>query len=156
MRTGARIDFAGPASVVATFRRLLVAWSEPAEPPWKGLVRILAHAVRAWRAPWRPFGKILSRDGYRCLVPACGSRRNLQVHHVVFRSAGGGDEEHNLGTLCQGHHLHGIHGGRVRASGCAPDGLVWELGVGLRPGGDPFLRLRGDFYLREGAAAAGL
>ena len=144
MRADAVIEFSGPASVVATFRRLILAWSEPGEPSWKGLVRLLAHVLRGWRSPRRRFGRILSRDGYRCLAPGCTSRRNLEVHHMLFRSAGGGDEETNLGTLCQGHHLHGIHEGRVRATGRAPDALVWELGVGLRPGGHPFLRLRGE------------
>jgi hypothetical protein len=56
------------------------------------------------------------------------------VHHVVFRSRGGGDEEENLASLCA-HHLHGVHAGYVRVRGAAPGGLTWELGRG--PGGAP-------------------
>jgi len=43
------------------------------------------------------------------------------------------------------HHLRGIHQGRVRAWGTAPDDVTWELGV--RPARAPLLRLRGDEYL---------
>jgi hypothetical protein len=32
-------------------------------------------------------------------------------------------------SLCAAHHLHGIHGGRIRVFGRAPDGLVWEFGL---------------------------
>ncbi|HZE89756.1 MAG TPA: hypothetical protein VE404_09415, partial [Verrucomicrobiae bacterium] len=44
----------------------------------------------------------LERDGWRCTAPACravGTER-LQEHHVVFRSAGGGDDLSNRATLC--------------------------------------------------------
>ena len=41
---------------------------------------------------------ILERDGWRCQL--CGSRRNLQVHHIQSRSLLGDDAEHNLITLC--------------------------------------------------------
>ena len=37
-----------------------------------------------------------------------------------------------------GHHLRGIHQGRVRAWGTAPEDVTWELGV--RPGRAPLLR----------------
>jgi 5-methylcytosine-specific restriction endonuclease McrA len=42
--------------------------------------------------------KILQRDGWRCQV--CGSMRNLEVHHVKFRSQSGSDAQENLITLC--------------------------------------------------------
>jgi 5-methylcytosine-specific restriction endonuclease McrA len=42
--------------------------------------------------------RIMQRDGWRC--QECGSWLNLEVHHQVFRSQGGTDEEHNLITLC--------------------------------------------------------
>jgi 5-methylcytosine-specific restriction endonuclease McrA len=42
--------------------------------------------------------QVLERDRWRC--QSCGSMRNLQVHHKVFRSQSGSDEEHNLITLC--------------------------------------------------------
>src|SRR5881409_2577129 len=53
--------------------------------------------------------------------------------------------ENNRVTVCAGHHLHGIHAGRIRAWGAAPDRITWELGV--RPGRPPLLRLEGDRYV---------
>ncbi len=61
--------------------------------------------------------------------------RNLQDHHIVFRSAGGSDDLANRVTLCASHHLRGVHGGTVRLTGRAPDHLRIELGV--RPDGPP-------------------
>jgi len=78
------------------------------------------------------------------VVPACSSRRNLHVHHFVFRSAGGGDEATNLGAVCAGHHLRCLHLGTVRARGRAPEAIEWELGVEY--GKAPLARLRGDVY----------
>jgi 5-methylcytosine-specific restriction endonuclease McrA len=42
--------------------------------------------------------RVLRRDGWRC--QDCGSRTNLEVHHLQFRSQGGEDAEENLITLC--------------------------------------------------------
>lgn len=41
---------------------------------------------------------ILERDGWRCQY--CGSRKDLQVHHIRSRSLLGDDAEPNLITLC--------------------------------------------------------
>jgi HNH endonuclease len=41
---------------------------------------------------------VLQRDGWRC--QACGSRTNLEVHHIQLRSQSGDDAEENLMTLC--------------------------------------------------------
>lgn len=41
---------------------------------------------------------VYKRDGYTCAL--CDSPRGLQVHHVVPRSEGGTDYQHNLLTLC--------------------------------------------------------
>lgn len=46
--------------------------------------------------------RIRQRDGGRCRW--CGSRSNLQVHHILYRSQGGPDEEWNLITLCEACH----------------------------------------------------
>ncbi len=73
--------------------------------------------------------RIVERDHWRCSVPGCTSRRNLQEHHIIFRSAQGTDIATNKITLCEVHHRHGIHAGRIRLRGTAPDGLRWELGV---------------------------
>ena len=60
-------------------------------------------------------------------VPGC-SRPAANVHHVRYRSHGGGNDEANLTAVCLAHHLHGVHKGYVRVRGRAPDELVWELG----------------------------
>jgi hypothetical protein len=90
---------------------------------------------------------VIERDGYRCSVPGCSSRRNLHDHHVRFRSAGGSDAPENRVTLCAFHHLRCVHGhGGLRVWGCAPAGVVFELGV--RPGRPPLARYRwGDVML---------
>jgi hypothetical protein len=48
---------------------------------------------------------------------------------VVFRSAGGADALENRTTLCAWHHLRGVHAGRLRCTGRAPDALRFELGL---------------------------
>lgn len=48
--------------------------------------------------------RVFERDGWQCRVPSCGSRRDLQCHHIVARSLGGRDEEDNGITLCAQHH----------------------------------------------------
>lgn len=45
--------------------------------------------------------KVLNRDNYTC--QCCKGKRKdskLEVHHIIFRSQGGSDEENNLITLC--------------------------------------------------------
>jgi len=59
--------------------------------------------------------------------------------------ARGDNARDNRVTVCAWHHLHGIDGGVVRASGEAPADIVWELGV--RAGRTSLLRLHGDRYL---------
>jgi 5-methylcytosine-specific restriction endonuclease McrA len=70
------------------------------------------------------------RDGYVCTVPGC-SRAADHAHHIKFRSHGGSDDLSNMTSLCAVHHLQGVHMGRIRVWGCAPDRLHWELGVGM-------------------------
>ncbi|MHC9543228.1 MAG: HNH endonuclease [Vulcanimicrobiota bacterium] len=38
-------------------------------------------------------------------MPGCNCRRNLHVHHIIWRSKGGGEEESNKITLFRQHHL---------------------------------------------------
>ena len=94
---------------------------------------------------WVNRDPVFARDGWRCAVPGCSSRRNLHDHHLLFRSHGGNNGRDNRVTVCAAHHLHGIHAGRIRAWGTAPDDVTWELGV--RRGRRPLLRLRGDRYV---------
>jgi hypothetical protein len=81
---------------------------------------------------------VFERDGYRCAVPGCTSRRHLHDHHVLFRSAGGSDAPDNRVTLCAFHHQRCLHAGLLRIHGRAPDELVFELG--MRAGAPPLAR----------------
>jgi hypothetical protein len=105
----------------------------PAAPPadWQCAGKILSAFLDSWSVradpAWLRHHRIFERDAWRCRVPGCSSRRNLQVHHVVFRSQGGTDEDANLAVLCAAHHLQGIHRGRLRCH-ALPDGLLaWEF-----------------------------
>ena len=52
---------------------------------------------------------VLHRDDYTC--QCCGKKHvRLEVHHIVFRSLGGSDDEKNLITLCEKCHK-AIHDG---------------------------------------------
>ncbi len=62
---------------------------------------------------------VKQRDGQRCTVPGCRSARFLHVHHIVWRSRGGGHEMENLTTLCGGHH-GAVHRGELMIAGRAP------------------------------------
>jgi hypothetical protein len=73
--------------------------------------------------------RIFERDDWRCAVPGCSSRRNLQAHHIVFRALGGADADCNLITLCAFHHLRGVHGGSLRVTGEAPGHIRFALGI---------------------------
>lgn len=140
----AEIIVRGPATVVALLRAAIAAFHPPLTPAWTGLVDLLAHVKGEWQRLPRHRDPVFARDGWRCSVPACNSRRNLQDHHIIFRSRGGTNARTNRLTLCAGHHLHGIHDGWVRARGKAPAGIWWELGV--RGDGPPLLRLVGEQY----------
>lgn len=54
---------------------------------------------------------ILNRDSYTCQI--CGAKNTrLEVHHIVYRSQGGTDDEDNLITLCEFCHKK-IHKGEI-------------------------------------------
>jgi hypothetical protein len=95
--------------------------------------------------------RIFERDDWRCQAPGCFSRSNLHSHHVEFRSHGGSDDDDNLITICWSCHLHGIHEGRLRVTGRAPDALTWE--VGCRSDGPP-LQVYESFSLTARALVA--
>jgi len=146
-REDATITFHAPAESARFFRavleavraRLAAGLGTPVSEG-EAFEAMLDHAIANWSerdARTRREHRILERDGWRCAVPGCTSHRNLQVHHVVFRSHGGSDEPENLVTLCAWHHQRGVHGGRVRITGRAPDRLRFELG--LRDGEPPLV-----------------
>jgi hypothetical protein len=100
---------------------------------------------------WRRRYRIFERDGWRCRVPGCTSRRHLQVHHIDFRSHGGTDDDANLAVLCAAHHLQGIHRNRLRCH-ALPDGLLaWEFGPD--PVRGPFTRYVEDVLWSAARAA---
>ena len=93
--------------------------------------------ISLWRG-WRhllgaevAYGHVYVRDRYRCTSPVC-NRRDVTPHHLVFRSAGGSDEDYNIASICTWCHLHGVHGGRIRATGTAGQ-IRWELGARSAP-----------------------
>jgi hypothetical protein len=127
--------FRVPLPVAALFRALRVGAGIAFEA-------MLDHALATWLRtdPGKRPDPVIVRDGWRCAVPGCMSRRNLQDHHIEFRSHGGSEDPGNRITLCAFHHHRGVHAGLVRIRGIAPDGLVFELGV--RPGVPPLARYR--------------
>src|SRR6185369_2851330 len=122
------IQFRAPASVVALFRDVLDAFASPGAPRWAALEGLLRHVIDYWEATPRHHDPIFARDGWRCAVPACSSRRNLNDHHITFRSRGGSNARWNRIAICAAHHLHGIHDFTIRATGTAPDNIEWQLG----------------------------
>lgn len=56
---------------------------------------------------------VLTRDGYTCQhCKGKAKDQRLEVHHIVFRSQHGSDEEANLLTLCKTCH-DGLHAGTI-------------------------------------------
>ncbi len=130
-----------PADVGRLFRACLCSVARRLNAsPGAALEAMFDHRIATWRQ--RPAGRqppehrVFERDGWRCTVPGCTSYRNLHAHHVVFRSAGGGDEPANLTTLCAAHHYRGVHAGVIHISGRAPDDLIFELPLGRFRSGD--------------------
>jgi len=94
------------------------------------LERMAEHFLETWTEALKerssPQKRAIARDGGLCTVPGC-SRPAVHVHHVVYRSRGGGDDPANLTSLCAAHHLRGVHRGYLRVRGQAPDRLSWFL-----------------------------
>jgi hypothetical protein len=128
-------------ATLCTVRRLLERQFGRPATPGEAAEAIFDHALATWCAlqPYvRREHRVFERDGWRCTVPGCGSYRNLHDHHVELRSLGGSDALSNRTTLCAWHHLRGVHAGRVRCNGTAPNGLRFALGI--RPDGSALLR----------------
>jgi HNH endonuclease len=89
-----------------------------------------AHPVSVGRTqqeiPDRTRRLVLHRDR-KCRVPWCNQTRWLQVHHVVHREDGGGNDTSNLIGICPADHRLN-HKGRLGISGDAddPDGLTFS------------------------------
>ncbi|OLC53413.1 MAG: hypothetical protein AUH92_06110 [Acidobacteria bacterium 13_1_40CM_4_69_4] len=159
-RASRRISFFAPPDVADLWGSALRTCRATAGThlrDWECLVLFIQSMREAWENPadpgWRRRYRILERDGWRCRVPGCTSRGHLNVHHVVFRSHQGDDEEDNLVTLCIGHHQAGVHGRLIRCAGRAPDALWWDLGV--RSDGPPLVRYFGERIVGAGERPAG-
>ena len=125
-------------AVLCSLQRSIGRTTAGLPTPGEGFEAMLEHALETWSAAnarERRRHGVIARDGYRCMVPACSSYRNLHDHHLRFRSAGGSNALANRTTRCVAHDLRGVHAGRVRITGEAPDGLRFELD--LRPSRPP-------------------
>ena len=116
-----------------------------ARPFLRGMSWLKFLCLVFWKA-WRhvlgvdvAWGQVYLRDLCRCSSPVC-SRRDVTPHHLRFRSAGGGDADENMTSLCTWCHLFGVHGGRLRATGSAGH-IVWELPCLRVEGRERFLRI---------------
>ena len=84
---------------------------------------------------------ILKRDHFRCQVPGCNCRRNLHVHHIIWRSKGGSDEPSNLIVLCARHHLRLLHNLlTLKIEGTSPHNLTFTFGPRFHGDERPFLK----------------
>jgi hypothetical protein len=104
-----------------------------AVPSWVGLLALLEDFVDTWdlpgASPSRRAEDVYSREGWRCFAPGCTSRRNLEDHHLKYRSRGGDAKAlGNRMCLCGFHHRRGEHGDLARCRGQAPLGVLWRLG----------------------------
>jgi hypothetical protein len=128
-RAGKReLRFRVPEDVFVEFRMMEVAFERA------GLAgEFVALLCRTFWYVWAPvlgtsdkWEAIYRRDRYRCACPVC-LRRDVTLHHLTYRAAGGGDEAENVLAMCAGCHLEGEHAGRlkVRPPASRPR---WELG----------------------------
>ena len=117
------IAFRSPPAVAELFLAMLARAGS--------IERLLAHAIATWVELGECFDDYadFERDEFRCTVPGCTARRNLQSHHIWFRSHKGPDVPWNRTTLCATHHQRSVHLEQtVVIRGQAPDVLVFELG----------------------------
>jgi hypothetical protein len=147
-RPSVPIRFHAPESVILLAEETMQALRRGSESRSRAFERMVAMALLEWMAAPKHRDPVFERDGWRCAVPGCSSRRNLHDHHVVFRSHGGDNAQDNRVTVCAAHHLHGLHRGRIRAHGRAPHAIVWELGCRFGYDADrPMARLVGARYV---------
>jgi hypothetical protein len=130
---------ASPEEVVRQWHRAIRRVKEETGvlPTWVCAVILIEVAVREWRKQdpeAKPTeARVLERDGYLCQAPGCSSRKDLQIHHVRYRSRGGTDHAWNKSVLCFAHHQICIHengepqGGGQGAAGSPLDHTVRAL-----------------------------
>lgn len=69
---------------------------------------------------------VLERDYYTCQVCGLFGEHALHVHHLVYRSSGGGHEMHNLITLCWKCHRM-VHEERLRVGRHVAQTGEWQI-----------------------------
>ncbi len=120
-----------PTPLAARAARTFSVRGQPV-PTWVGLMALLEDYLTTWDDPAlqtpRGENRIHSRHGWRCSAPGCTGRRNLEAHHIEYRSHGGSNDPSNLITLCRFHHQRGEHGDLASCHGRAPTGIEWRLG----------------------------
>jgi HAMP domain-containing protein len=79
--------------------------------------------------------RVMARDHGRCVVPGCRCATYVDLHHLRFRSEGGGHDDDNLVVLCGAHH-RATHRGRLRIDGTPSTGLNFQHADGT-PYGQP-------------------
>jgi hypothetical protein len=129
---GWRVGVVKGEGVAADIARTFSDQGRPV-PQWVGLLAMLEDFVDTWDdpagIPKRKGDRIYIRDGWRCTAPGCTSRKNLEDHHLQYRSRGGDKKaESNRTTLCRFHHQMGEHGAFASCRGTAPLGILWRLG----------------------------
>jgi hypothetical protein len=85
-----------------------------------GEVVAVRHAGRSISAELRR--RLIERDPV-CVVPGCGRRRHLEIHHLTAFSLGGPTNIDNLARVCSYHHDQITHRG-ARLDGQHPD-WIW-------------------------------
>lgn len=74
---------------------------------------------------------IMDRDNNKC--QRCGSTENLEVHHIIPVSQGGGKDDSNFCTLCSDCHFNHAHGGSTSNITYETKGEFWEQVVNSVP-----------------------
>jgi hypothetical protein len=77
--------------------------------------------------------KVKRRDGGRCVVDGCTQSIWLDIHHLTWRTDGGGHDAENLIMLCSAHHT-AIHEGRLLVEGRPSMGLSFRHADGASYG----------------------
>lgn len=133
-----------PVEVYAHWKKIEAEFRSVAGP---GASFVAFMCFCLWEA-WMPYleafddkwKQVYERDRHRCTSPVC-ERRDVTPHHVKFQAHGGTDELTNMVSLCAWCHLDGIHRGRLRAEGRAPE-LRWSIGE------DPLIEVQGRDAVR--------
>jgi hypothetical protein len=100
---------------------------------------------------------VLTRDSYSCQQCQGKARdRRLEVHHLVFRSEQGSDEESNLLTLCKSCH-DGLHAGEMTLKHKGKQSSQQRMVTGKIGGFRTFDKVRycGQDYFIKGRMSSG-